>query len=176
MDNNKPFSTYLHVSVTVWLAIQQRQPSVLIRHSRFQLISSVYPFIGVIIVISKRMRMRYFFCYWKNVLKQNGQFDGWNSIKVASCQLVQRNAQGQLIAIDNSTIMGLGAMNSAEFLYRSISLSKSTVTNRVIIKFSVAIDDASIEAYFSTNGTSSPSSTTSNTSDVQKDVTTETRT
>ena len=85
------------------------------------------------------------------MIKQNGQFDGWNSIKRATCQLVQRNPQGQLVAIDNSTFAGLGGMKAEEFLYRSISLSRLTVMNRAIIKFSVGIDDSSIEAFFLDN-------------------------
>ena len=106
------------------------------------------------------------------MINQNSQFDGWNSIKRASCQLVQRNAQGQLVSIDNSTFAGLGGIKAEEFLYRSISLSRSTVTNRAIIKFSVGIDDSSIEAFFSANRSTSTSNATSNTSDVKTDVAT----
>lgn len=64
------------------------------------------------------------------------------------------------MSIDKMVFNGFGSMTSDETLSKMVSFVNGTVTNRVVIKFSVAIDDPNLETYFTQQSSTSQSTAT----------------
>jgi hypothetical protein len=73
---------------------------------------------------------------------------------------VSKNDLGVYVSIDKMVFNGFGSMTSDETLSKMVSFVNGTVTNRVVIKFSVAIDDPNLETYFTQQSSTSQSTAT----------------